>query len=436
MSANISSTGTLGLTKSGAGTLVLSGNNTYTGTTTLSAGTLRVTSSTALGTGTLSYGGGTLELAGTNLALANTITLGSSVRTISVVDGSAVVDATLTGGISGSGAINKTGAGTLRLSGAKTYTGNTNVSAGTLIYATQNSLYNNVTGNWTATKLTVQSGATAAFNVGGTNEFTATNINTLKVLGGATNGFRNGSFIGFDTTNALGGNFDYVTGITNTNSGANVIGLTKLGTGSLTLSGASTYTGATTVSAGTLFVNGSLGNTAVAVSSGATLGGSGTTAGLATISSGGRLAPGNSPGTLTFTNGLTLNSGSILDFQIGTTSDSVRVSGATLTGPLVGTILLNLSDAGGFNPLTSSSYTLFNFASAATSNFTASQFTLGSLLGGTSLSNYTFNLDGTASTLNLVYTPTAVPEPATYAAIFGAAALLVAAFRRKRAARL
>ena len=54
----------VGLTKGGAGTLLLSGANTFTGTTTLSAGALTATTSAgALGAGTLSLGGGTLELA-------------------------------------------------------------------------------------------------------------------------------------------------------------------------------------------------------------------------------------------------------------------------------------------------------------------------------------------------------------------------------------
>ena len=52
-------------------------------------------------------------------------------------------------------------------------------------------------------------------------------------------------------------------------------GLTKAGTGTLTLSGVNTYTGATTVSAGRLSVNGSLAASTVTVSSGATLAGNG-----------------------------------------------------------------------------------------------------------------------------------------------------------------
>ena len=72
---------------------------------------------------------------------------------------------------------------------------------------------------------------------------------------------------------------------------------TKLGTGTLTLTGASTYTGATTVSQGGLLVDGSLGNTAVTVATGALLGGDGSFGGPVTASAGSFLSPGTAPFT-------------------------------------------------------------------------------------------------------------------------------------------
>jgi autotransporter-associated beta strand protein len=199
--------------------------------------------------------------------------------------------------------------------------------------------------------------------------------------------------------------------------------LTKQGTGTLTLTGANTYTGATAVSSGTLQVNGSLGATALSVANGATLSGSGTLGGLATFASGAILAPGNSPGTLTFTNGLTLANGSILSFELGTASDLIRVSGGTLTGSAsAGGITLNLSNSGGFAPAT---YTLFDFTSAATSSFEVSDFAF-----GTTISGYSFNLAFSGSTLQL--TASAIPEPSTYAVMAGLAAFGLVVFRRRR----
>lgn len=65
----------------------------------------------------------------------NPIALGTAARTIQVENGSAAVDAILSGVLSGAGALNKTGAGTIILTGVNTYTGNTTVNAGTLTAA-------------------------------------------------------------------------------------------------------------------------------------------------------------------------------------------------------------------------------------------------------------------------------------------------------------
>ena len=118
------------LVKVGAGTLTLSGANTYTGGTALKQGRIDLGHSQALGTGALAMDDGTtLGFAADGLAIANAIELAGS--NDPVIDTGAF-GATIGGAISGGGFITKEGSGTLTLSGANTYTGATNVAQGTL----------------------------------------------------------------------------------------------------------------------------------------------------------------------------------------------------------------------------------------------------------------------------------------------------------------
>jgi len=124
------------LVKVGAGTLTLSGANTYTGGTALRQGRLNLGHSQALGTGTLSMDDDTtLGFSVDGLTIANAIQLTGS--TDPVIDTGAF-DATLSGAISGGGFITKEGVGTLTLSGANDYTGATHVAQGTLKAGTAN----------------------------------------------------------------------------------------------------------------------------------------------------------------------------------------------------------------------------------------------------------------------------------------------------------
>jgi autotransporter-associated beta strand protein len=101
----------------------------------------------------------------------------------------------------------------------------------------------------------VANGATLALNVGGTNQFTAANVNTLLTnLGGAngssTTGFAAGSTLALDTTGAA----TSVTGniVNSTGTGGGAVGVTKWGANLLTLSGANTNTGTTSILQGSL----------------------------------------------------------------------------------------------------------------------------------------------------------------------------------------
>lgn len=110
-------------------------------------------------------------------------------------------------------------------------------------------------------------------------------------------------------------------------------GLTKLGGGTLRLTGANTYTGETAVSQGTLMVNNSSGSGTgtgnVTVKAGATLAGSGTVGGTVTLEDEGVLAPGDAIGTLTLGGNLVLNDGGTINYEItdAVTADKVVVGG-------------------------------------------------------------------------------------------------------------
>jgi T5SS/PEP-CTERM-associated repeat protein/autotransporter-associated beta strand protein len=266
----ISGAGTLN--QLGAGTTTLSGANSYTGVTIVSAGTLFFSRTTALPTNTaaalVAGSGATLAFAAggagefnasqisallANLTSAtnnnNGLLAGSSFG-LSVDSAwtltNPVVDSAGTGG--GAIGLLKLGAGTLTLSGTNSYTGVTTVSAGTLFFSRTTALPTN-----TAAALVAGSGATLAFAAGGAGEFDASQISDLLAnLTSATNnnnGLLAGSRFGLSVDGALTLTNPVVD---SSGIGGGAIGLTKLGTGTLTLSGANTYSGGILVGSGEL----------------------------------------------------------------------------------------------------------------------------------------------------------------------------------------
>ena len=337
------------------------------------AGTVTVNGTQTVGRGitfnTTGYTltGGNITLKGAN-ATANSITTNGS-----------AISATIAATLAGSSGLTKAGAGTLTLSGANTYTGTTTVSAGTLQLATQTALYNGTTANWTASNITVNTGAALALNVGGAGEFISANIDTLRALGGASNGFMNNSTLALDTTNA-GGNFTYSGNISNTNGGSNVLNLAKTGSGTLTLSGTNTNTGSVSVSGGTLLLSG-----ANALSANASLL-SATSANISMSDGTGR--------TITLNTGnLSLNN-SRLVFDIGSASDRITLSSGAAS--LTGTNTIQLSYLGDFaSTLSSGNATTWTLLSAASGlNGAWSLDTSGQ-------TGYTFSLSNSTTSLTL-----------------------------------
>ncbi|ECB6505765.1 autotransporter outer membrane beta-barrel domain-containing protein [Salmonella enterica subsp. enterica serovar Corvallis] len=223
------------LTKTGAGTLILNAENTYTGGTTISDGTLVATNVEALGTGNVTDNA-TLEL--------NT-------------------GGDFDNAISGSGQVVKSGDETLTLSGANSYTGGTTISGGTLVATNVEALGSgDVTDNAT---LELNTGGTFDNVISGSGQVVKSGDDALTLSG--NNSYTGGTLIsggtlvasnvdalgsGDVTDNATlemntGGDFD------NAISGSGQV--VKSGDETLTLSGANSYTGGTTISGGTLVAN-------------------------------------------------------------------------------------------------------------------------------------------------------------------------------------
>ena len=144
-----------GLTKAGAGTMALTGNNSYSGGTTVSLGVLQLGNSAALGTGGLTANGGIVDLAGNSPTVTS---LSGSAGTITSSTGSALLTVSQTGATTFSGTLQnsagtlglyKTGGGALTLAGINTYSGATTVNAGIL----------QVNGQLTASPVTIQGGS-------------------------------------------------------------------------------------------------------------------------------------------------------------------------------------------------------------------------------------------------------------------------------------
>ena len=425
----------LGLTKSGPGLLDLSnGNNqtakhsnTFTGKVTINEGVLLINAAGQLGNSAsaldnVTFNGGELRtFAGFNTNTAQGWTVGTRGGTFSYTGGN---DAIVQNRITGVGGFTyyarQTGGGggaRIRLgnnlgAGGNTsnsdYQGATNFSFsyadgndGTGDNSTENIVFNQ------NDQVPHSAGTHSAVNINmvrdnATRDIVANTIGKSIDLNGRYQFF--GSLAGnvniakHDSTTSggltLGGNnlsTVYTGSIYGTNNATAGSGsLTKVGTGTQTLSGADNrFSGATAINGGTLLIGSGTGTTSTAalfnspvtVGNGTltgSLGGNGTINSTVTVTSTGHLAPAMSAtttNTLTINNNLTLSGGATLDYNFGAlgtpgTSDLVSVGGAFNLTLNAGTDILNINQLPGFGIGTYNLLTLGAGAGTFTNNAT------------------------------------------------------------------
>lgn len=380
--------GTAGVEIAG-GTQILSGANTYTGTTTIDSGA------------TLQVGNG-----GSSGALASV----SAVTDNGTLRFYRLDSSTFANQISGSGAVIQGGIGTTILTADNTYTGGTTITAGTLQIGgggTTGSIQGNIEDDGTLAfarsdavtinaaiagsgNLTIASGTitlTGAssytgvtkinsggeLDLSGSAAIAASNrvtVNgTFDISGATTSGVSITSLAGAGAvklgsqTLALSAAGDSFSGVISGTGGLTVT------SGTQTLSGINTYTGATTVNGGTLSVTGSIAGSALTVNSGGTITGTGKVAAL-TVASNGTVKATNS-GTLSASGNIAFLSGS--KYQVDLTSSGTVSTILTTTGTatVTGSTLTVTSSDGTYdlgNPIA-----ILKASGGITGTFTSSQ---------------------------------------------------------------
>lgn len=287
--------GTGNLTKSGTGTLILRNQNSYSGTITISAGTLKASGTTMAtsAAGITIQSGAALDLSGQAITDAETLTIagtGLTAAPVGVITNSSGTAASYAGSVilggdssiggtgaitiagavtetGGSRALTKVGAGTLTLSSvSNAYSGALNITAGTLSVAslgdsgtgsngTGTITFNNAAATagltYTGSGATLTRGITLSGS-GGAITLSNTGTGALNLNGAFTNSTTGSTALTLNATNAgantLTGNL--------VDNGANVLSVTKTGAGTWVLSGTNTYSGATSITTGVLQFNG------------------------------------------------------------------------------------------------------------------------------------------------------------------------------------
>ncbi len=291
----------------------------------------------------------------------------------------------MNGGNSTTASILNTGTGTLTLSGGFNSSNTTAAGTNTLNLGGTNTgenmisgVLSNAGGGASAGKLALTKSDAGRWILTNTNTYTgATTISggTLQIGNGGTSGsIANTSGVTNNGTLAYNRSDVLTVGYNITGSGA----VNQIGAGTTTLSGTNSYSGATNVNNGKLVINGSTAaGSTVTVALGATLGGSGTVGGATTINAGGFLATGNSIGTQTFLNGLTINGTD--QVELGTAgatplaglSDRAVVTGNLTLGAASVLQLIDNAGADGNGSAGAGAYRLATFTGTRTGTFSS-----------------------------------------------------------------
>jgi autotransporter-associated beta strand protein len=428
----INNTNTAGLTKNGAGTLTLSGSNTYSGNTTVNAGTLAFTTDSVWSglSGTVAINAAVVEATETasQFFLNLPIQLGASGGTFRNTSAGYWF---VPGQISGAGPLTIASGSTLMvLGGVNTNSGGVTLQAGSQVVVGNDSAGpagSPTSGAFGTGTLTLAGGGLRSTTGAGRTVGNAVNATAdTTFFSAGTNDDKSITFTGPMTLS--GGNRAFTVDTTGTGSpaitfsgaigdGGNALGLTKAGPGRMILAGVNAYTGPTVVSAGILLVNGTQAGGSLTVDGGATLGGSGLIGGAVTVN--GILSPGNSPGLLTV-DSLVLGGTSTSIFEIdgltrGSQYDGVNITGAS--GPTYGgtlSLVFGIGSALGDN----TTLDLFSFTGStagAFSSVTSTGFYTGTW---TNNNDGSFKLEQGSQTLTFTQATgdiVVVPEPAALA---------------------
>jgi len=408
VSAVISGTGTL--TQAGVGKSILTGANTYTGATSVNAGTLSLGTTATTGTASQQY-------ASSQFTIAAGATLDFNAPTGVTLDNRGTI-------LTGAGTITKTGGGTLQWNVINDTT--FNMLAGSLIDVKEGTFIGstNYHGKWTnnLSSLNVASGASFTGSEGDTR------VDALTGAGAVSFGWTTIGSLTLGVNNTAAGTYNTTAG-TATFSGvlSGPAPLNKIGTGTQILTGTNTYSGATNISAGTLKVGnggatGTLGSGAVTVTSPALLDINRTGAySLSTVAAGGVSGTGNvtltGNNTITVDRSIALTGGSSTltatstagatntSFIFGNTTLSANTLNFTGTGAgkLNGSTTVNIGLTGGTSNLnfTSSNYYGFYGSNNATTinttgavNITGTYTGTNSIYGGVGLGGTLANTGG------------------------------------------